>query len=236
MSQTPQTLDKHDENADRITTDKPDARSAGTSIGAGLATDENVPTITRQPDAHPAGTGMSTGLARVLMGGLIGVTLGTLAGALANKRTAKGVNHAVKGVGDGAKTVAEGVNHAAKGVGDAVKSVAQGVSYAVVGGLADAVKDIAEGAEQSVVGAVDALKDAAEDVKPSDNQSFNLYKPLVADKKQVVTGEKGIGEQVETQTADISVPVEEEVLVVVQAIPVDVETQLAPGEADFHER
>lgn len=37
-----------------------------------------------------------TGLGRALMGGLIGATLGILAGALANKRTAKGVNHAAK--------------------------------------------------------------------------------------------------------------------------------------------
>ena len=227
MSQTPQIWNKRDENADPITTKQPYG-STGTSTSAGVARDENGPTIKHQPDAPSAGKGMSTGLSRALVGGLIGVTLGTLAGALANKRTAKGVNHAAKGVGQGAKSVAEGVNHAAKGVGDAVKSVAEGVNYAVVGGLADAVKDISENAEKSVVGAVDALKGAAEDVNPFDNQK-------VAGNKQVTTGEVGIGEQFETQTADISVPVEEEVLVVVQAIPVDAGTALTPNEADFYQ-
>ncbi len=259
MRENKQVLDKRDENVDPITTGQP-------YVPAGVARGENGPKITGQPDAHPADTGMSTGLGRALMGGLIGATLGILAGALANKRTAKGVNHAAKGVGDGAKTVAEGVNHAAKGVGDAVKSVAEGVNYAVVGpvaqglnqvvtnavdaakntaenagqsvvGAVDAVKGAAEDAGQSVVGAVDAVKGAAEDVKPSDNQSFKAYEePLVAGNKQVTTGEVGIGEQVETQTADISVPVEEELLVVVQTIPVDAGTPLSPGEADLIEK
>lgn len=59
MRENKQVLDKHDENVDPITTSQPYIRSAGTSIGAGLARDENDPKITGQPDAHPAGTGMS---------------------------------------------------------------------------------------------------------------------------------------------------------------------------------
>jgi stress response protein YsnF len=265
MSENKQLLDKHDKNVDPSRSGQLYGRSAGTSISADLARDEDGPTIRREPDVHPADRGMSPALGRALMGGLIGATLGILAGALANKRTAKGVNHAVKGVGDGAKTVVEGVNQATKGVGYAVKSVAEGVNYAVVGAVAeglnsvaidavdtlkdtaedagrsvvdavDTLKDTAEDAGRSVVGAVDTLKDTAEDVKPFDNRSFKLDEErLVADKKQVTTSEVGIGEQVETQTADISVPVEEEVLVVVQAIPVDAGTPLAPSEAIFIE-
>lgn len=264
MNENKQPLDKHDENADLIMTGQPYARSAGTTIGTDLAREENGSTITRQRDALPADRGMSPELGRVLMGGLIGAALGTLAGALANKRTAEGVNHAVKGVGDGAKTVGKGVNQAAKGLGHAVKSVTEGVNHAVIGGLAeglnnavvgavdaaklaaeevkpsvvgvmDAVQDTVEDAKQSVVGAVDSVQGAAEDVKPSENQSFKPYEDrLATGNKQVTTGEFGIGERVETQTADISVPVEKE-LVVEQIIPVDAGTPVAPVEADFHE-
>jgi len=220
ISENKQPLDKHDKNAEPITTSQP-YTSAGTSIGAGLDRDENGPTITRQPEARSPGS-MSTGLARALMGGLIGVTLGTLAGALANKRTAKGVNHVVKGVGDGVKTVGEGVNHAAK-------SVAEGVNYAVIGAVVDAVKDTAEDAKQAIAGAVDAVEDTAKDTKRSDNQSFKLYEDqLVAGNKQVTTGEVGIGE-LETQT-EISVPLEKRL---VEPIPVDAGTPVAPVEADF---
>ena len=223
MSENKQPLYKHDENADPIAHGQPYA-PAGTSIGAGKARDENGPTITGQIDAQPAGRGMNSGLARALVGGLIGATLGTLAGALANKRTVKGANYAAKGVGDGVKTVAEGVNQAASGVGNALKSVAEGVNYAVVGGIVDAVKDTAEGAKQSVAGAPVAAKGATEDVKLSDNQSSKLDEErLVVVNKQATTGEVGIAEQGETQTALILVPVESEPVVEL-IIPVDAGT------------
>ena len=156
-------LDKHQENTDLSATAQTYTRSTGTNIG-NVPRDENAPTISRQPDARPASKGISPALARVLTGGLIGLTLGTLAGAFANKKTAKAVNHAAKGVGEGAKTVAEGVNHSAKGVGDVVKSVAEGVNYAVIGAV-ESLKDSAEDVEQSTVIAVDAVKDTTEDAK-----------------------------------------------------------------------
>ena len=151
-----------DENAPTIS-HQPDARPTGTSTG-NVPRDENAPTISRQPDTRPASKGISPALARLLTGGLIGLTLGTLAGAFANKKTAKAVNHAAKGVGEGAKTVAEGVNHSAKGVGDVVKSVAEGVNYAVIGAV-ESLKDSAEDVEQSTVIEVDAVKDTTEDAK-----------------------------------------------------------------------
>ena len=219
MSENKQPLDKQDENADPITTGQPYARSLDTSTGAELPRNENASTMTPQPDAQPADTGMSTGLSRALIGGLIGATLGTLAGALANKRTAEGVNHVAKGVGVAVKSVAEGVNHAViGGAVDASKDIAEGVKSSVTGVL-DTVKDIAEDTKQSVVG-VDALKGAS-DVKPSEHQSLKLEQPLVALSKQVTTGSVGIREQVETQTAEISVPVNNEQVVVEPTTPVD---------------
>ena len=156
MRQNKQPLDQHDEKTAPLTKEQHYARSTGTSIRTGLARDENGPTITHQSDAHPADRGMNSGLSRALVGGLIGATLGTLAGALANKRTVLGANYALKGVGDGVKTVAEGIN------------------YAVVGRLVNAVNDTAENAKQFVVGALGAAKGATEDVKSFNNQSSNL--------------------------------------------------------------
>ena len=191
MTENKQPLDKQDKNTGPMKTGKLYG-SAGTSIGASLAREENAPTVmpvkggsgvnntikgagvvkdtsedANVPAAHAADRGMGTGLSRALMGGLIGATLGTLVGALANKRTTEGVNHAAKGVGVAAKSVAEGVSPAAKGVGVPVKSVADGVNHAVVGGASTAVKDTSEGIKQSVTGVVDAVKGAAEDTKQS---------------------------------------------------------------------
>lgn len=229
MTEIPQPLDKHDENADRIKTDQSYARSAGTSISAGLPRDENGSTITRQPD-ESAGRGMNSGLTRALIGGLIGATLGTLAGALANKRTAQGVNHAVKGVGDGVKTVGEGVNHAAKGVGHAVKSVGEGVNHAVIGA-------VAEGVNNAVVGTLDAARGAAEGVKPSVVGTLDAVKDTAEDAKQSVVGAlnavKDTAEDVKL-SGDIPVTVEKR-LVVPQTIPVDAETPVASIEANLYQ-
>ncbi len=281
MNENKLPLDKHHENTDLNATAQTYTRSADTSTGDrtarkentatispqpnaystskstdnGSARDKNAPTISRQPDAHSASKGISPVLARVLTGGLIGLTLGTLAGAFANKKTAKAVNHAAIGVGEGAKTVAEGVNHSAKGVGDVVKSVADGVNYAVIGaveslkdsaedveqstvGVVDAVKDTSEDAKQFAVGAVkdtaDAIKDTSENIKPSQAQNFKLDEDLLATgKNQVPTGEVSIG-QVETQMPDILVVVETEGLVD-ENIPLDAETPVVLGEAGFFE-
>jgi len=254
MTENKQPLDKNDVSVDPIMIGQPYARSAGTSIGSGLATEKNGPTITHQPDAHPTDRGMSTGLARALMGGLIGATLGTLVGALANKRTSEGVNHAAKGVGVAVKSVAEGVNQAAKGVGVAVKSVAEGVNHAVIGGAVDAVKNTSEDAKQSVVAAVDAVKNTsedakqsvvaavdavkstAEDVKASDHQNVKLYEErLITGNKQVTTDSVGKEAQVETQSGDISAPLKKEQLVVEPTISIGAGTPVAPSEADFYQ-
>jgi gas vesicle protein len=79
-----------------------------------------------------------------LVGGLVGGTLGTLAAALANRKTSKGFNHSAEGVGRAFKTIGQGLGQAAQGVGEAAKSVSEGVTYAVVG----SAQDITEGTQQ----------------------------------------------------------------------------------------
>jgi gas vesicle protein len=109
-------------------------------------------------------------LNKVLLGGLLGATLGTLAAALSNKKTVQGANLAAKGVGDAVKSVGEGVNVAAKGVGEAAKTVAEGVNQGLVNPVVDAIKDTAEGAKKSLESATDKLKQTAEYVNPADQE------------------------------------------------------------------
>lgn len=220
MSETVQSVDKHDKKVDFISD---------------------------QPDAQPVGTGISNGLAKVAIAGVVGAVVGTVAGALANKGTAQSINRTVKGVGDAVKGAAEGVNHTVKGAVDAVKGVAGDVAKGVnhtANGTGNTVKDTAVGVNDTVKSAGDAVKNVAEDVKPSgnqgvkpsDHQSFKLYEErLVADKKQVKTADVIITKHIETQTAHVSVPVEKERLIVERITPVDAGTPVAPGEANFHE-
>lgn len=89
--------------------------------------------LPHQTDTYSAETTRGNGLAKsVAIGALVGVTLGAIAGALANKGTAERVNRTVKGVGDVVKRAAEGVNNTVKDVGDAAKSVAEGDRKSVV--------------------------------------------------------------------------------------------------------
>lgn len=207
--------------------------------------EENVDPITEQPDAYPVGTGMSNGLAKAAIAGVVGALVGTVAGALADKRSAESINRTVKGLGDTVKGVAEGVakgvNETVKGAGDAVKRTAEGVNDTVKGAV-NAANGVAKDVLPSVNGTVDRVKDI-EDAKPSgnqgvkpyDDQSLKLYEErLVADKKQVKTGEVVIGKYVETQTAHISVPVEKQ-RVFVERMPVDTVTPVDKSEANFHE-
>lgn len=231
MSQTPQALNKRDENADLIA-DQPDGHPVGIGIN-----------ITARPDGHPVDIGTGNGLAKVAIAGVVGAVVGTVAGALANKRTAQGVNRTFKGIGDAIKGAASGVNRTFKGVGDAVKDTESGVNDTIKGAV-DTVKGAADDVKLSVEGTVDRVKDSLEDakpssnqdVKPSDHQSVKLYEErLVADKKQVKIGEVVIEKHVETQTAHISVPVNKEQVIVEVTIPVDAGMPVTPGEANFHE-
>lgn len=227
-------VDKHDENGTRITTDQTYTRSADTTTND-IPKEQNAPNISGQSETRPAGKNMSPGLSRALVGGLIGVTLGTLAGAFANRKTGKAINHAAKGVSDGVKTVGEGVNHAAKGVGGAVKSVAEGVNYAVAGAV-DSLKDAAEDVEQSTV---DSLKDTAEDVKQSAVDAFDVPKNteaklsetqnqvdqrLDAGKNQLTNDNINIADQAETQPTEVIVLVETGSLVVDETNLLDADT------------
>lgn len=214
MAQDPQTWNKQDETIGTVPTGQFYVRAVGTGIGADIPRSENVGTIPResfyapptgsiggdiptpgnnstsqpQTDNKPANKGKNNALTKLLVGGLVGATLGTLASALANKRTAQGANHAAKGVGKAVKSVSEGVNIAAKGVGEAVKTVTEGVNHAVVGSVVDALKDTAESAKQSVESAKDQLGQTADYINPAKGQPQpeTTYVLIPVEKERVI--------------------------------------------------
>ena len=127
-------------------------------------------------------------LNKVLLGGLLGATLGTLAAALANKKTSQGANLAAKGVGDAVKSVGEGVNVATRGVGEAAKTVAEGVKQGLVSPVVDAFKDTAESAKKSIESTADRLKQTAEYVNPNE-QEFSpqtTYVLIPVEKERII--------------------------------------------------
>lgn len=72
------------------------------------------------------------------------------------------------------------------------------------------------------------------DLNDQDHQSLRLYQErLIASKTRRKAGEVTIGKHVETETAQVSVPIEKE-RVVIERTPVDSAT-IAPGEANFQE-
>jgi len=98
-----------------------------------------------------------------------------------------------------------------------------------VGGLVDTVK-YNRGAKQSVVGATTQrvqLRMSSYLIIRS-----KQYERLVVN-KQVTTGEVGIAEQGETQTADNLVPVDKEPVVEPTTL-VDAVTPVIPSETDLH--
>lgn len=163
--------------------------------------------LPHQSDTYSAENTKGNGLAKsVAIGALVGVTLGAIAGALANKGTAERVNRTVKGVGDVVKRAAEGVNNTVKDVGDAAKSVAEGVNYTAkdVGGT---VKTTAEGVSDTVKSTVDAVKGTATDVNDTVKGTVDAVKSAAEDVKQSTNQDVKVPEK---QRTYILVPVEDE--------------------------
>lgn len=67
------------------------------------------------------------------------------------------------------------------------------------------------------------------------NQKIRLYEErLLANKERQKTGEVAVGKHIETETAQVSVPVEKERVIIERTTPTDA-TEVTPGAADFRE-
>ena len=269
--------------------------------------ENNVAPVTDQTNAQTveSETG-NNGLAKAAIGGVVGAVLGTVAIALANKKTAQEINRTVKGVGNTVKGAASSVNFSVKNAVEAVKGVAKGVNETVESvknnqtttDVNETVKNAASIKEtvtsrpnvhksdinqtveplkpnltsdrpnlnttdinQTVENSAATVKPtvandlptvnnkidtqatvadsqpfAKQSIKLSDNYTFELYEErLVANKRQIKTGEVSIAKHVETHKASISVPLDKERLIIEQ-IPVNAETPVAASEPDFAKR
>ena len=71
-------------------------------------------------------------------------------------------------------------------------------------------------------------------VNDQDHQRLKLYQErLIANKKRVKTGEVAIGKHVETETAQVSVPIEKERVVIERVTPADAGRAVSPGSVNF---
>lgn len=210
--------------------------------------DNNVDAVADQTNAQ-IDAQTASGLAKVAFGGLLGAVLGTVAVALANKKTGQDINRTVKSVGNAVKDAASGVNATVKNAVEAVSGVAKGANATVdatdaVQATTEKVNEIKTTASQPVVNATTQIQTPVAPTQPVDQRNadlsydrlFRLHEErLVVNKKQVKTGEVVIGKHVETHKARISVPLEKERLVIEQ-IPVEAGKPGLPGEADFDRR
>lgn len=70
----------------------------------------------------------------------------------------------------------------------------------------------------------------------SDHATFKLYEEkLVTSKDRHRTGEVAIGKHIETETAQVAVPVESERVIIERKPPTEAETPVMPGEVKFEE-
>ncbi|MEA5514797.1 DUF2382 domain-containing protein [Nodularia sp. UHCC 0506] len=68
------------------------------------------------------------------------------------------------------------------------------------------------------------------------HQNLKLYEErLIANKSRIKTGEVAVGKHVETERANVSVPVEKERVVIERTTPTDAGRAAAPGEVNFRE-
>ena len=68
------------------------------------------------------------------------------------------------------------------------------------------------------------------------HQNIKLYEErLIANKSRVKTGEVAVGKHIETETAQVSVPIEKERVVIERVTSTDTGTVVSPGEANFQE-
>lgn len=74
------------------------------------------------------------------------------------------------------------------------------------------------------------------DTSERNHQNLKLYEErLIADKTRVKTGEVSIGKHVETDRANVSVPVEKERVVIERTTPTDAGRRASAGEVNFRE-
>lgn len=193
---------------------------------------------TKQTGVNSVDENKNNELAQLALGGIVGAVVGTVAVALADKKTASNLNRTAKDVGN-----------SFKGASAAFKDKIELIKTKVNGFTNNAGKNSNQSNDTETVSFSGAIDNRADELAKNrdlaDNQvektsndvgTFQLYEErLIANKRQVKTGEVAIAKHTETHIAQVSIPLEKERLVLEQ-IPVEDETIVDPSEADFNQK
>jgi gas vesicle protein len=154
-----------------------------------MAIDNNQPLIrddigvdeyTSQANGNATATIQNNGLSKILIGALIGGSLGAIATALTNKDAATRINQTVKNVGNAVKRASASVNDTVKDVGDAVKSVANNVNDTVTD-VRNSFIDAYEGVNDTITSTVTAVKGTADHVNNTVKRTADVVKSGTGD-------------------------------------------------------
>lgn len=126
-------------------------------------------------------------LYKVFIGGLVGATLGAIAGALLIKGATQKINQTVKNAGDTVKNASGNLNQTIKGIGDAIVTVAGGVNDTVKD-VGDSVKDTTTGINETVKNTVDVLKGTASNMNQTVKTTVDTVKTAATDVSDSVRG------------------------------------------------
>lgn len=211
--------------------------------------DSNPDPITGQSGAHPVGTGVGAGTAGAVgtaiggvvggpVGAVVGAVVGSVVGGLVGKNVAESVNPTVE-------DEYWNTNYKSR---DYVKperkyedyQPAYRTGYEGFGRHAETGKTYEEVEPELKA---DYERNHAntgltwQEAQPAARDAYlRLYEErLVADKQRVKTGEVQIGKHVETETAQVSVPIEKERVVVERVKPTGAGTAVAPGTEAFNQ-
>lgn len=212
------------------------------------STEANPDPVTGQPGAHPVGTGLgaagigavSTAVGGVVggpIGAVVGAVVGSVAGGLVGKGVAEAVNPSLEEEYwrenyNSRPYVKEDDTY--ENYAPAYRTGYEGYNrYAENPKTYEEVEPELKANYEQNYGTTgvgwDKAKHAARDAY------IKLYEErLVADKHRDKVGEVGIGKHVETETTRVSVPVEKE-RAIVEKLPVDSSTPVAPGSVNFGE-
>lgn len=215
--------------------------------------DSNPDPITGQPGAHPVGTGVgaaAAGAAGAAIGGMvggpvgavIGAVVGAVSGGLAGKQAAEAIDPTIED--EYWRTNHNNQPYVEKGRQYEDYQPAYRAGYESYARHADTNKTFDEVEPEIKTEyennygktglAWEKAKPATRAAWDKAGTNIKLYEErLIADKQRAKTGEVSIGKRVETETQNVSVPIEKERVVIERTTPTEVGKVVTPGEANF---
>jgi len=206
--------------------------------------DTDVRVDANQAKVYSVDADKNKGITQLAIGGIVGAVVG-IAVTLADKKTDKTLKRTAKDLQNAVKGATEGVNKSVKNGVKTIKTKVNIFNKNIGKNLQKTSDKEPENLQASVEVAANQASNISKNIDTVENQAdkisndvqiFQLYEErLVANKKQVKTGEVAIAKHTETHVAQVSIPLQKERLIVEQILVED-GIIAAPGEADFNQR